>query len=171
MFNKLAKVLLVSTSLSPILLTFWFYDFSQEWDIMEGWGYLVAASILAAFCLIIIKLAKNKLESFPIKIISAKTADKEVISFILVYLLPLINKTQNVINLPVLIFVAILFFYITATSNAHHLNPVLNLFGYHFYDVTIEGGISYVLITKKNISNCKSITNVVQLSEYTILEV
>jgi hypothetical protein len=70
----------------------------------------------------------------------------------------------------VLIFVAALFFLIVATSHSYHFNPLLGFLGYHFYEVNIEGGITYVLITKQNIADCKSITQVVQLTEYMILE-
>jgi hypothetical protein len=70
----------------------------------------------------------------------------------------------------VLIFIAVIFFFIVLNSHAYHFNPLLGIFGYHFYEVTIEGNITYVLITRQNIADCKSISHVVQLTEYMILE-
>jgi len=88
----------------------------------------------------------------------------------LVYLLPLINQGQNTISLSVLVFVAVIFFFIVYNSHAYHFNPLLGLFGYHFFEVTIEGDITYVLITRQNITDCKAVSQVVQLTEYMILD-
>jgi len=56
------------------------------------------------------------------------------------------------------------------TSNIYHFNPLMNFFGIHFYEVKIAGGINYILLSKKNISNSKSIKYAYQLTEYMILE-
>lgn len=87
MLSKLLKFLLVVTSFAPVFITLWFADFSVNWDITKGWYYLVITVLMVALCFIIMKIAKNKLEKLPVKIQSIKTADKEVISFIVAYLL------------------------------------------------------------------------------------
>jgi hypothetical protein len=106
----------------------------------------------------------------PVKIKAVKTVDKEIVGFLLVYLLPLMNQSNNTISLSVLTFIAVIFFFIVQNSHAYHFNPLLGFFGYHFYEVTIEGDITYVLISRQNIADCKSISHVVQLTEYMILE-
>lgn len=171
MLNKIAKLSLVATSMAPICLTLWFVDFSQQWNWHAGLGYFLAAILMALLCYGLVWLSGKKLEKLPVTIKSVKTVDKEVVGFLLVYLLPLINQTSKVISMPVLIFVAVIFFFIVQNSHAYHFNPLLGFFGYHFYEVGIEGGITYVLITKQNISDCKSITKVVQLTEYMIMDV
>lgn len=170
MLNKAAKLALVSTSLAPICLTLWFVEFSQNWDWQQGWGYLLTALVLSGLCFGLVWLSARKLESLPVKIKAVKTVDKEIVGFLLVYLLPLINQSQNTISLPVLVFIAVLFFFIVYNSHAYHFNPLLGFFGYHFYEVTIEGDITYVLITGQNITNCKNVSQVVQLTEYMILD-
>lgn len=183
MLNSILKILLVSTSLSPILLTYWFAELSKAYQeddatIKEfvsehyhaGIEYLLPAIFLLICCLAIINVAKRRLETLPINISTIKTADRESLGFILVYLLPLANTSNAEINVSVLIFVAILFFLIVFTSNAYHFNPLLSFFGYHFYEVTTESGITYILITRKNITNGKKVKSIVQLSEYMILE-
>jgi len=182
MLNKLAKLSLVATSLAPILFTLWFVEINKEWDskkafctnIINHWSdgiiYFVIAGILTLICWKLITLSKKNLEVMPVKIITVKTVDKEIIGFILVYLLPLINQTTTTVNGSVLIFVGILFFMIVSTSHSYHFNPLLGFLGYHFYEVNIEGGIFYVLISKQNITHSKSIEKVVQLTEYMILE-
>jgi len=171
MLSKITKVFLVSTSFSPVFLTLWFAEFSKDWDINEGWIYLAIAILLAIICFIIMKIARVKLESMPVKITAISTSDKETVGFIIVYLLPLINQTPIQVNIYLLFFILLIFFISLFTTNSYHFNPVLGLFGYHFYEVTIDGGITYVLVTKKNLTNTKKINNVVQISEYMILEV
>ena len=69
-----------------------------------------------------------------------------------------------------LTFVAVIFFFIAHNSHAYHFNPLLVFFGYHFFEVTIEGDITYVLITRQNITDCKAVSQVVQLTEYMIFD-
>jgi len=42
--------------------------------------------------------------------------------------------------------------------------------GYHFYEAKVKGGITYILLSKKNVSTSKSIKEVYHLTEYMILE-
>jgi len=170
MLNKVAKLALVATSLAPIFLTLWFVEFSKAWEWQAGLKYLFAAALLSLLCAGLVWLSGKKLEKLPVKIKAIKTVDKEIVGFLLVYLLPLINQTNNTISVPVLAFISVIFFFIVQNSHAYHFNPMLGFFGYHFYEVTIDGEITYVLITRKNITDCKSITHVVQLTEYMILE-
>ncbi|MBD3279906.1 hypothetical protein GF389_00060 [Candidatus Dojkabacteria bacterium] len=182
MLNKTSKFALVGTSLAPICVTLWFVTVCNKWNETQsffenvkvnwhqGWEYLLTAVLMTAVCYMLIRLAGKKLEKLPIQIKAVKTVDKEIVGFLLVYLLPLINQSTNTVSIPVLIFIAIIFFIIIHNSHAYHFNPLLGFFGFHFYEVTIEGDITYVLITRRKISDCKSISQVVQLTEYMILE-
>jgi hypothetical protein len=171
MLNKAAKLLLVGTSFAPVFLTLWFSEFSKAWEPMSGIGYLLITVILIVLCLAIMRLSNKHLEKMPVQIQSISTSDKEIVGFILAYLLPLINRSAFDIDNKLLIFILALFFLSILTTNSYHFNPVLGFFGYHFYEVTIEGGITYILITRKNLTNTKKIKRVVQISEYMILEV
>lgn len=183
MLNKVAKLFLVSTSLAPICLTLWFLKISDKWNsdlnfwlnLKNNWSsgiwYLIITITLTIICLFLIKLSKIKLEQMPIDITSVKTADKEIVGFILVYLLPMINETTTKVSSNILIFVSLLFFIIIYFSHSYHFNPIMGFLNYHFFEVTTKDGITYVLITKKNITHCKKVKNIVQLTEYMILEV
>jgi len=182
MLNKISKFALVGTSLAPICITLWFVTICNNWSKTQsftenlkdnwhqGWGYFLTAILMTVVCFLLIWLAGQKLEKLPIQIKAVKTVDKEIVGFLLVYLLPLLNQSTNTISIPVLVFIAIIFFIIIHNSHAYHFNPLLGFFGFHFYEVTIEGDITYVLITRQKISDCKSISKVVQLTEYMILE-
>lgn len=164
MLNKAAKLALVATSLAPIFLTLWFVELSSAWETALPWSqnlvshwkagsaYLLAALVLSGLCfgLVWLSASRHGLERLPVKIKAVKTVDKEIVGFLLVYLLPLINQSQSNISLPVLVFVAVIFFFIVYNSHAYHFNPLLGFFGYHFFEVTIEGDITYVLITRQN---------------------
>jgi hypothetical protein len=170
MLSKFAKLSLVATSLAPIFLTLWFVDFNKNWDWSDGLVYLIAAIFLSIICWVLLGLSKRRLEILPIDINSVRTADNEMIGFIIAYLLPLIKETPLHVNPYLFVFVMLLLFIVVLTSNSYHFNPLIGFFGYHFYEVGISGGISYVLISKKSIRNCKNIKKVVQISEYMILE-
>ncbi|MDO5163087.1 hypothetical protein PSM73_13975 [Legionella pneumophila] len=183
MINKLTKVMMVATSLAPILLTLWFISINSVWDnnltfwlnikmhYSSGIIYLISAISLMFMCWGLITIFQKKLEKIPVKILSAKTVDNEIVGFVLLYLFPLVNQPITNVNVSVLIFVSILFFIVIYVSNLYHFNPLLSFVGFHFYEVCIEGGITYDLITKKNITSCKNITRAVQLTDYMIMEI
>ena len=123
MLNKAAKFALVATSLAPICLTLWFVEFSKNRDWQQGWGYLLIALLMSVTCYGLIRMSARKLESLPIKIKSIRTADKEIVGFLLVYLLPLIKQSSNTISTPVLVFVAVMFFLIVYNAHVYHFNP------------------------------------------------
>ena len=180
--NKFFKSLMVATSIAPIMLTYWFIEQDRHWNqhksilqnAINNWkigiGFLIATITLITLFYFIIKLATKRLEELKVAIDEIKTADNETLSFIFVYLLPVANGTTQNISIPTLIFVAVFFFLIVAFTNAYHFNPLINLLGYHFYEVKITGGITYLLLSRKRIDNSKSIKDVYLLTEYIILE-
>lgn len=169
MLSRLVKLFLVATSLAPIFFTLWFISLSKSWNLCDGISYLVITISLSAICWGFLSLSKKRLEIIPVSIKSIKTADKELVGFVLIYLLPLIKSDLHVDSMT-LIFVGVLFFFVVFTTNSYHFNPIIGFLGYHFYEVTIEGGVTYVLMSKRNISNCIDVNSVVQISEYMILE-
>jgi hypothetical protein len=56
------------------------------------------------------------------------------------------------------------------STHALQVNPVLGLFGFHFYEIESIDGVTYLLISRRKISNVMSVRQVVQLSEYGLLE-
>ena len=180
--NKLFKTLLVATSVAPILLTYWFVNHVNSYEnasslstyLIEswflGWQFLVVTFALLLIFYLIIYLSKKKLQGLPIEIEEIKTADNESIAFILVYLLPLATGVTDSFKAPILMFVGVLFFFIVMTSNSYHFNPLINFIGYHFYEVKVKGGITYVLLSRKDITTSRTIKSVHRITEYMILE-
>lgn len=166
MFSKIMQIMLVTTSISPVLLTFWFKEFSDKWDFRDGIFYLIAAIFLLILLYVLIKIAMHKLEKVPLKITQISNADKESIPFIFSYIIPLLE-----IDKPMVIFLLILFFFIIFTTNIYHFNPMLGILGYHQYEVNIEGGSIFILITKKTLINVDQIKKVSQLTNYILIDV
>jgi hypothetical protein len=87
-----------------------------------------------------------------------------------VYLLPVLDIVKKD-NVYVYGFILIVFFVIIINSNTYHFNPLLSLFGYKFYEISSDGNMSYILITKKTILNINDVKKVVHLSNYMVLAI
>lgn len=169
--NSFGKISFVLTSFSPVLLTLWFSQFSDKWCWQDGLIFLILAFGLAMFCLLIIHLIKKQGGPLPVKIKTVATSDKEVMAFLIIYLVPLINKSALDIKVPVLVFILLIMFISVLTTNTYHFNPVLGIFGYHFYEITTDDEIKYILITRKDLKNTKAVNSVKQISEYMLLDI
>ena len=90
-------------------------------------------------------------------------------NFLLIYLLPLITRDLATYNWQAWIVIALIFCGVVATSYSYHFNPLLVVFCYHFYKVSDKEGMSYVLITRKQLFKANNTLEVVKLSEYVLL--
>lgn len=170
MLSGLMKYVLVATSMAPVLLTFYGVNVIETDCWKSGFGYLIIAILLLCACLLLLNLSKKKLEVLDINITTVKNADHNIISFLLVYLLPVLDIVKKD-NVYVYGFILIVFFVIIINSNTYHFNPLLSLFGYKFYEVTSDGNMSYILITRKALLNINDVKKVVHLSNYMILAI
>jgi hypothetical protein len=167
MLRFFPKLFLVATAFAPVMVTFsavfWFEDKRDLAAILLG-----AAALAVIVCVTIIKLSASQLASNPVTIKSIKPADKEIVGFVLAYLLPLARGSQFD-GVPMFIVLGV-FFLVVMTSNAYHTNPLLGLIGYHFYEATIED-VGYTLLSRRNLHNTKAIKAVVSLTDYMLLDV
>lgn len=170
MLNAVAKLLLVLTSFAPVLLTYGFATYLNSGVTAAVFALVGLTALLVVLCLLIIRAARHQLEHLPFPISSVKSADSEIVGFMIAYLLPLISAADSTVSLPLMTFVLILFLVVVWTSNAYHVNPLLGIFGYHFYEVTTESGVTYLLMTRRSIRNSKSVSTVVQLTTYIVLD-
>jgi len=171
MLSGTAKLLLVLTSFAPVLLTLAFMSWLQGQFKWGGVSNLSAAGLLIAIAVLTIHQAARRLETFEIQIQSLRTVDREIIGFLVAYLLPLISQpSAPLIDWRVAIFVLALFFMVVWGTHSYHFNPLLGMLGFHFYEVTTTGNITYVLITRKDLRRTRSVGRVVQVSEYMLLD-
>ena len=167
MLRSLPKLLLAATSFAPVMLTSAVVFYAKGQLLLSCW--LVVATVTATVvCLVVIKCAAKQLSKNSVSIKSIKPADREMVAFILVCLIPLVQGIQfDVLSLFV---VLVVFFLIVMTSNTYHTNPLLGLFSYHFYDVMIDD-VCYTLISHRTPHNAKAIKEVVSLTDYVLLDV
>ena len=170
MLRRPYKLFLVSTSLAPIFLTLSFLDLRKgEWLLASSWLGLVIAIVYLTDKLI--RAALHHLEVRELRIDSARTSDREVISFLIAYVMPLaLTGTVKQPDLWSVAFVVSLFGVVVWGTHAYDFNPLLGLLGYHFFEVKNKSGVTYILITKRKIVSVEQITKVVQLTDYVVLD-
>lgn len=172
MLTRFAKLFMVLTSFSLTFLSCSisrFFNNGYKFDCYVFLGVFEMLCILS-LCLIIVKMAENRMEKISFEITSIKTADGEVIGFLVAYLLPLVNLGEVRINMPVMIFVMLIFIVVIWSTNSYHINPLLAIAGYHFYEVTNTQNITFLLVTRKDLRNTRSVKKVVQLTDYMIMD-
>ena len=132
--------------------------------------WFIVAFLLLVICLGVLHYSKNKLEFEFINIKEIKNADKEILTFLLVYLLPLVTQNTSVAATPELTFyVFIIIAWAVYHSNAFFFNPLLGLSGYHFYEIISEDGMTHMLITTKTIRKTSIRIEVTQLFDFIYL--
>lgn len=172
MLSRLVKALLVATSLAPVLFTLAFLEYRAGRFWPSGATYVAIAFLLGFICWAILHAARKQLQIVPFKVTAAATADKEVLAFLITYITPLLFAGDPAagIDKSTIVFLVLLFAFVVWGTHAYDFNPLLGLLNFHFYDVTNSQGISYVLISRKHIVNVKDVTQVVQLTEYVVLD-
>lgn len=169
MLSRLAKLMLTGTSLAPIALVYaWvLYSSGQTKFALVLVGIAIA---LVALMVALLRYCRTHLERSKFKVTSIEAADREYITFILLYLSPLFTAQLGDLNWNILVPTMIVFVLVISTGYGYHFNPLLGLLGWHFYKVGTEEGVAYVLITKKELRTAKQCLTVGQLTEYIVID-
>lgn len=169
MLNALAKWLLTSTAIAPVALTYaWVaYQAGSTQLAVMLFGLCIA---LLLICLGLLRFSQNNLERVNFTAKSVEAADSENVAFLLLYLLPLFTGKINELTWQIWAPMIVIFAIITATSYSYHFNPLLGMLGWHFYKVESSDGITYVLITKKQLRKAAEQMQVGQLTEYILID-
>jgi len=104
------------------------------------------------------------------QVASITRLDSESLNYIVAYVIPFLaipyaQDSQGIALLIFFVVLAILF----VKSNMLHINPMLNLVGYHLYKVTNEEGIEFPLITRRRILRGERLS-VIKLGDEILLE-
>ncbi|WLD12829.1 hypothetical protein [Planctellipticum variicoloris] len=176
MLNKFTKMLLVATSLAPTLLIMsidrFFHEGSLRWDAFGVRLVIVAVSLVVAAYGVMTFVRRNGGKQ-SLRVCKAKNSDKQVLTFLLAYLLPILNehkylfKDFDIPTLAILLLVSLAIYH----SNAFDFNPLLGMLGYHFYEVESDDGFPYILISPKTLVKPCATFTVVKLCDYTFLQI
>lgn len=153
MLNTFAKFLLVSTSLSPVLGAVAVNQFAHNQP-LTSWGPWLAVALLLVFlCWALLHYAANNAQKNSFLIKEFERNDKEVLAFLLAYLLPFVSKENMAFTGEWMTgaYILAIIFLVIAHAGAFHFNPVMGLLGYHFYAVKDKDGVSSLLISKQEL--------------------
>jgi ABC-type amino acid transport system permease subunit len=167
------KLIFTATSLAPILFAYAIAELSspRASGCLAG-VWALAGAVLIGVCFLLFLFFKQRLGTLPLDVESVENTDKQMISYIVTYLLPIIardsmNFEKNLWTASFTLLVLTLCIY---HSSAFHFNPVLAFFGYHFYEVKTSLGMPYLYITRRVIYHQKFTARVCEFSDYFYVE-
>ncbi|WP_454752054.1 hypothetical protein [Cupriavidus necator] len=169
MLSSFAKFLLALTAMSPVALTWAVADYGRRGYDREQLIVIGIAAILALCCMLVLQIGTRSLTKISFSVEELKAVDNEVVAYIVTYLFPLIAPASD-ISVPAQALVLGLLALVLSTSNAFTFNPVLSLLGYHFYEVKCSSGVSYLLLSRSDITDVKMVQKVGRLSKHLMLD-
>ncbi len=164
--------MLVATSLAPVLGAFGIISYGERESLVPALCWFLSALLLVILCLLLIWFSRVHIERETLSLASIRNTDKATLTFLLVYLLPLVTKDAVPgSSAATTVYVFVIIAWAVYHSNAFYFNPLLGLFGYHFYQVTTRDGMEHVLLSTRTIRNPNQDLAGVQLFGYTYLDV
>ena len=150
MLNGFAKFMLVATSLSPVLGAVAVNQLALGKPV-SGWLPWLAVGLLLVFiCWALLRHLAASAQSQLLRLAEFERNDKEVLAFLVTYLLPFISAKDIAFPGQWLTgaYILAVIFLVIAHAGAYHFNPVMGLLGYHFYGIKNGDGVSQLLISK-----------------------
>lgn len=170
MYGFIPKLILTLTAMAPVGFILAWIEFKQGISLFLPLVFLGVSVSLVIMCSWMLYRAKTN-EVINFKIDTIEAADRENLSFLLLYLIPLLTANLEKINWDIGIPLLLVFGITVLSGYSYHFNPLLNLLGWHFYKVLTPEGVTYVLLTKKELRKTSKKFKVVQLTEYIVLDV
>ena len=148
----LLKIMFAATSLAPVIFAFgvseWERDNWSKDSVVTFMIYLVISILLIPVCCFMLsRFEKKTSRSIPMKKI--ERADNNILSFLLIFLLPFIRSdNSSIINNPVTTFICVgIILIVISDIGAYHFNPTLRILKYHIYFVETTNATG-ILIAK-----------------------
>ena len=171
-----ARLALTATAIAPVGFTY-----SAVAALNKHYGTMMllflGSALLVCVCVYILDAIKTKSgvnteasspEDHPITFV--EPADRENTAIILLYLMPLFTADFNDLNWIVWVPTILVFAVIAMTSHSYFFNPLLGLFGWHFYRVGTPENVTRLLISKQTLNKGDRTITGIQLSDYVILD-
>lgn len=169
MLSNLAKLILAITAISPVALTWAVADFSRQGFAIHQLLVVLCAFALALICRAMLKKAAVKLTKISFAVDEIKAVDNEVVAYIVTYLFPLVAPAADV-SLTAQAVVLLILAFVLATTNAFTFNPLLTMMGYHFYEAKCSSGVTYLLLSRNDITDVKAVSHVGRLSRHLVVD-
>jgi hypothetical protein len=145
------------TALAPVILVWGAAQWHKSvWN--AGLAFALTVLLVLA-CASLLAVAGARLQIEPVATKNVKRVDKEALAFLVTYALPLIaasdSPLKQLLPLGAFIFVVAL---VVMQLQLLHVNPLLAVFGYHFYEFEDGEGETAMLVTKsRGITSADSI--------------
>ncbi len=141
-------LLFVSSYFPMAFMFFWVLVFKHRW------AAIIILSF-AVFGLIVLKVwlkIANELAPTSVEVTQIQRKDADTVSYIATYVLPFLtipfsDLQQTLILTTFFFMVGILYM----NSNMIHINPMLNLTGYHIYEMILSDGRTCSIISKNTV--------------------
>lgn len=147
--SLLIRLLLFLSSYFPLAVIF--FVLLRNAKPLVAWS-LLALGLIGLVGMVLYFLAVRRLNPLRVQISSISRRDGEAMSYIVTYLLPFLaapfGDFDQAVGLAVFFGVLAVLY---VNSDMIHINPMLNLLGYHIYDVELENGEVRSLIAKRRI--------------------
>ncbi|QTU83138.1 hypothetical protein J7S27_01020 [Carnobacteriaceae bacterium zg-C25] len=144
-----------------------------ENNIIIGLSAIIISLVLVIAQFVILNAAKKQMVTKKINILNI-SQDKEswLLAVYITYFVPFVESyfgKNFTVNNWILVFIGIVLLILSQkTVN----NPILEILGrYKIYSIETEQGVDMTLITKKELRNRNSLSRVVRLFEYYVMEV
>lgn len=167
--NLFARAILFVSSYSPLVLIFCilFADKHRLASVILLVGGILSVLFLAFY----FQYSRRTIAASMDKVTDFQRHDADVMGYIASYLIPFVtfplDNLQETLGLAVFVVVLLVVY---VNSNMIYINPVLNLAGYHLYEIHIEHSeLSHYLITRKRVVLNETI-HFVRLSDDIFLE-
>lgn len=173
MLNWFAKLLLVSTSLSPILGAVAVNQYTLGKPVSAWLPWLMVGLLLVFICWGLLHYAARAAQKHTLKITQFEDKDKEMLAFLLAYLLPFAAAKDMLAEVHWLTgaYVFAIILLVFTHARAFHFNPMMGLLGYHFYSLKDGDGISMLLISPRELRRAGSEIQAVRLAQDIYLQI
>jgi len=161
------RLLLFLSSYFPLAMIFFFLLVSKHQGLAIS---ILSVGVIGLVGLALYLRAANQLGPMHIKVAALQRRDAEAMAYIVSYVIPFLaiplgGWEQGV---ALSIFLAVLGI-LYVNSNMIHINPMLNLAGYHLYEITLDDGGIHALVTPRRIVRGETLA-VIKIGEGILLE-
>jgi len=169
MVGLITRILLCVSSYFPLTIIFAVQFFFKG---QRTAGFVALAIGTAGLVgMIVYLLTARLMNSMRVTVASVTRKDGEAMTYVVSYMLPFIalisEDAASTIGLAIFLFVL---FVLYMNSDMMHINPMLNLGGWHIYEITLASGEVRALISRRRIRKGQE-PNVIQMADDILLEV
>jgi hypothetical protein len=166
--NVLTRLILFLSSYAPLFMII----AMRGWEKSRTVGLvMVVVAIVSVIVLFLFLGVVSRLAPDKIIVESVTSRDGDTMSYIVTYLLPFLavnlSDVMDVGSLGVL-FLVIAILYVN--SNMIYTNPVLNLAGFHVFEIHDANGKTSALISKRSYLRTGTEINAMSVGDYVLLE-